>query len=304
MVELICLGEPMVEFNQRPDGLFQQGFGGDTSNCAVAAARQGARVGYVTRLGTDLFGDRLLALWHSEGIDTALVQRDPEHPTAVYCVTHDRAGHHFSYCRKGSAASRMKPSMLRADYIAAARYLHVSGISEAISPQASACVRQAVELAVRSGVRVSYDTNLRLALWPLDKAKSVIHETMRRCQVALPSYDDAVALTGLRQPDAIIDFYLALGADTVALKMGAQGAIVAAGGRRRVMAGINTAAVDCNAAGDTFAGVFLAALLQGSDPFSAGARANRAAAISTAAPGAVASIPGRDRVAAALPAAG
>ena len=55
MADLLCLGEPMLEFNQQPDGLWLEGFGGDTSNCAISAARQGASVGCLTHLGADQF---------------------------------------------------------------------------------------------------------------------------------------------------------------------------------------------------------------------------------------------------------
>ena len=62
--DILCLGEAMVEFVRQGDGLtYAKGFGGDTSNAAIAAARQGASVGYVSAVGTDRFGDDLLALW-------------------------------------------------------------------------------------------------------------------------------------------------------------------------------------------------------------------------------------------------
>jgi len=53
MPDLLCMGEPLLEFNQQPDGRYLEGFGGDTSNCAIAAARQGATVGVLAQLGTD-----------------------------------------------------------------------------------------------------------------------------------------------------------------------------------------------------------------------------------------------------------
>ena len=65
-VDILAYGEPMVEFNQTGEGggrLYLQGFGGDTSNFAVAAARQGARVGYLSALGDDPYGAMLRALW-------------------------------------------------------------------------------------------------------------------------------------------------------------------------------------------------------------------------------------------------
>ena len=65
MTDIVAIGEPMIEFNQTSPGQPQylQGFGGDTSNFAVAAARQGARAAYVTRLGDDAFGRLCLDLW-------------------------------------------------------------------------------------------------------------------------------------------------------------------------------------------------------------------------------------------------
>src|SRR4249920_3633520 len=110
-LDLVCLGEAMVEFNQAPDepARYTAGFGGDTSNCAIAAARIGARSGYITQLGDDVFGAQLLALWRDEGVDTSGVRVVAGADTGVYFVTHGAQGHAFTYRRAGSAASRMAP---------------------------------------------------------------------------------------------------------------------------------------------------------------------------------------------------
>ena len=97
--ELLCLGEPLLEFNQRRDGTYLPGHGGDTSNCAIAAARQGASVGYVTHVGADTFGDSFMNLWAEEGVDTTTVRQVKDAHTGVYFVTHGPDGHHFSYFR-------------------------------------------------------------------------------------------------------------------------------------------------------------------------------------------------------------
>ena len=104
----------MVEFNQTRPGEpnYLQGFGGDTSNMIIAAARSGARTAYVTRLGDDEFGRMFLALWKVEGVDTRGVAIDPQAHTGVYFVRHGAQGHVFSYLRAGSAASRMRPEDL------------------------------------------------------------------------------------------------------------------------------------------------------------------------------------------------
>ncbi len=295
--EIVCLGEPMLEFNQSgEDGHYLAGHGGDTSNAAIAAARAGARVGYFTRLGADEFGDSFIRLWESEGIDTSRVRRDPDAHTGIYFVTHGPAGHSFSYLRAGSAASRMAPEDIPADYIAGARILHVSGISQAISDSAADAVFRAIEIAKANDTLVSYDTNLRLKLWPLSRARAVTHAAMSLCDIALPGMDDARQFIGRDDPDAIADFYLGLGASIVALTLGPAGTLVANGEQRARVPAIEVTPVDATAAGDTFDGAFLAEYLNTADPFAAARFANAAAALSTEGFGAVAPIPRRARV--------
>ena len=306
MPDLLCMGEPMLELNQRrpaaagEEALYLQGHGGDTSNAAIAAARNGASAGYVTAIGRDAPGDSFMELWAREGVDASTVARDEAAPTGLYIVTHDRDGHHFTFYRAGSAASRMAPRDVPEQAIRGARMLHVSGISQAISASACDAVFHAIEVAKAAGVGVSYDTNLRLALWPKARAAAVIHAAVARADVALPSLEDARVLTGLGEPDAIADFYLRLGCPLVLLKLGAEGVLVAAPARRERVGGFRVEAVDATGAGDTFAGSFLARHLAGDDPFAAARYANAAAALSTTGYGAVAPIPRPDAVEALL----
>src|SRR5437868_4976047 len=139
-LDIVSIGEPMIEFNQTKPGepTYLQGFGGDTSNAAIAAARQGASAGYVTRLGDDAFARLFIDLWKEEGVDTSGVALDASAFTAVYFVQHGPKGHVFHYLRSGSAASRMRAEDLPMEVIRAARFAHASGISMAIS--ASACL--------------------------------------------------------------------------------------------------------------------------------------------------------------------
>ena len=298
--DLIALGEPMFELNQSRGADYLPGFGGDTSNAIVSAARQGARCGYLTAIGADRFGRDFLDLWQREGVDTAHVKINPAAPTAVYFVHHGPQGHEFSYMRAGSAASLYRPEDLPAVAIAQARCLHVSGISQAISPRSADAVFAAIDLAKGAGRMVSYDTNLRLKLWPLTRARAIIHEAMKSATIALPGLDDAEQLTGLEDPDKIADFYLNLGAQIVALTLGKAGALIATPHQRRRVPSIKVDAVDATGAGDTFDGAFLAEYLRCKDPFQAGLYANVAAALSTQGYGAISPIPKRDEVEARL----
>ena len=301
--QIVSLGEPMIEFNRPRDGdgkTWIQGFGGDTSNAAIAAARQGASVGYLTSLGRDWMGDAFIDLWKDEGVDSSRVGRHPAAPTGVYFVTHGPEGHRFDFLRRHSAASLMEPADVPADYIAGARILHLSAISQAISEPARRTCDAALAAARDAGVRISYDSNLRLKLWDIELARKTIDATFRRCDIALPSLDDSQQLTGLSKPDEIVDHYLRMGPAIVALKMGADGAIVATRERRDVIPAFPVEPVDATGAGDAFGGAFLARLLAGDDPPTAARYASVAAALKTRGYGAVAPIPRRDEVLAAL----
>ena len=129
--DILCLGEPLVEFvriDGSADPVYRRGFGGDTSNAAISAARQGASVGYVTQLGDDRFGQAILDLWAGEKIDASGTRRHATAPTGVYFVDPDPAGRSFTYYRAGSAASLLEPDALPRDQLAACKILHLSGI--------------------------------------------------------------------------------------------------------------------------------------------------------------------------------
>jgi 2-dehydro-3-deoxygluconokinase len=301
--DIVSLGEPMVEFNQTGEGegrLYLQGFGGDSSNFAIAATRQGARVAYVSALGEDPYGRLLRELWDTEGVDHSGVATDAAAFTAIYFVTHDERGHQFHFFRSGSAASRMRPQDLPRALIERAKVLHLSGISLAISAQACDTCYAAIGIARKAGVQVSFDTNLRLKLWPIDRARAVMGDVMRLADICLPSLDDVRAITGIADPDALVDHCLAAGARTVALKLGERGAIVADTGERHRIEPFACKPVDATGAGDTFGGAFVARRIAGDSLLDAGRYAAAAAALSTEGYGAVAPIPRAADVRAAL----
>jgi 2-dehydro-3-deoxygluconokinase len=292
--DIVALGEPMVEFNQaraqEPDA-YIRGFGGDTSNMAIAAARLGAGVAYVTCVGDDAFGRLFRELWAAEGIDTRGVAIDADAPTGVYFVAHGEHGHEFSYLRAGSAASRMRPESLPADLIRGARLLHVSGISQAISASACDTVFAAIGIARAAGALVAYDPNLRLKLWPLARARATILATLPMCDWCLPSLDDARVLFDGADAAAVVVACHRAGAPGVVLKLGADGCVVSDGRRQQHLPAHRVQPLDATGAGDCFDGAFATRLLAGDDPFAAARFANVAAALATTGFGAVAPLP-------------
>ncbi|MCG6884170.1 MAG: PfkB family carbohydrate kinase, partial [Silicimonas sp.] len=108
--DILGVGEPLIEMVRLPDPLdgrpvYLQGFGGDTSTAIIAAARQGARAGYISAVGDDMFGDALRKLWTREGVDHSHVLTRAGDPTGVCFIDPDPAGRKFTYARRGSAAS-------------------------------------------------------------------------------------------------------------------------------------------------------------------------------------------------------
>jgi 2-dehydro-3-deoxygluconokinase len=301
--DIVAMGEAMVEYNQSEPNeprRYWQGFGGDTSNFLVAAGRQGARVAYLSALGADGQAGQLRALWDREGVDHGEVLTFADAPTGVYFVEHGPQGHRFSFLRAGSAASRVRPGMLNLDRVQSSRAFHFSGISLAISASACDAAFEVAHAARDKGCVTSFDTNLRLSLWPLQRARALCREAMTLCDICLPSWDDITKLTGLEEPQAVLDHCLRLGARVVALKMGSEGAWIATESVRHHIPPHPCAPVDATGAGDAFGGSFVSQWLLDGDALRAGRYANVAAALSTQGFGAVDPIPKAEQVRAAL----
>jgi 2-dehydro-3-deoxygluconokinase len=298
--DIIALGEPLYELNQQPDGRYLPGFGGDTSNVVIAAARLGSHCAYIGKLGNDPFGDAIAELWAREGVDSSQVARHATAQTGLYLVTHGERGHQFSYYRKGSAASLMTPEDIPTDFIGRAKYLHVSGISQAISENACEAVFAVIDAARNANVAISYDTNLRTRLWPVETARPAIEKAAALSTLTKTSLEDAEALTGLNHPPAIAAHFLKLGAGAVIVTLGARGVYLATPENQTEIAGFAVAAVDATGAGDAFTGALLSELSRGVELFAAARFANAAAALSTLGYGAVEPLPRRTAVEAFL----
>jgi 2-dehydro-3-deoxygluconokinase len=300
--DLVAIGEALIEFNQRdpaaPD--FRMGYGGDTSNAVIAAARLGASAAYITQVGDDAFGRSLLALWQRERVDTSGVRMLPGASTGLYFVGHDENGHQFSYRRAGSAASLMTPADLPRALIADARLLHVSGISMAISASACDAMFEAVAVARAAGTRVSFDLNFRPRLAPAARALALARQVLRDCSVFFPSVDEIAQLTGIDAPEDILAWSHDQGAQAVVLKLGARGCLVSTGDAVTRIDGRAVTPVDATGAGDCFAGACLSQLATGASMAEAARFANVAAALSTQGYGAVDPLPRRADVDAAL----
>ena len=300
MPDILSLGEPMWEMNAIPaePGKYLLGYGGDTANFCIAAARQGANVGYITRVGSDAFGDDLRALWQHERVDCSQVSVDPSASTGGYFVHHGPTGHHFSYARAGSAATKLSPSDIDDNVVERAQFVHTSGITQAISASARAAALKLFQVARQAGVSTAFDANFRPRLWTVDEARDALAEVLPLTDFFFPSIEDASALSGVTDHDEIFRWAHALGAQVVLLKLGVDGVKISQGAGSDVMqmASFSVDTVDATGAGDCFAGATIARLAMGELLLDAVRYANAAAALTTTQFGAINAIPARDVV--------
>jgi len=304
-LDIVALGEPLVEFSAegrgplRENGAFRRGWGGDTSNTTIAAARLGASVGYMGRVGEDEFGRSILELWGREGVDTSRVISDPKAPTGIYFTAFAEDGsHEFVYYRRGSAASCLRPSDIDPGYIAGARILHTSGITQAISNTCREATGTAMRIAQNHGVAVSYDANIRPKLAPVDLLRETFEATLPCADVVFASSEDLEHLYGQVSTEEALRVILAAGPQIAILKAGAQGCVVATAdaGTRQVPGFPVRRVVDATGAGDVFGAAFLVRWMEGASPFAAARYANAVAAVSTQGLGAVEPAPTRAQV--------
>ena len=304
MPDILSLGEPMWEMNAIPaePGKYLLGYGGDTANFCVAAARQGASVGYITRIGNDVFGDGLRDLWKHEGVDCTHVSVDDHASTGGYFVHHTPTGHQFSYARAGSAATKLAPGDIDDAAVERAQFVHASGITQAISKTARAATLKLFQVARTAGVSTAFDGNFRARLWTVSEAQQALAEVLPLTDFFFPSIEDATALGGSADHDEIFRWAHRLGAQVVLLKLGVDGVNISQGVGADVMqmASFPVDTVDATGAGDCFAGATIARMAMGDLLLDAVRHANAAAALTTTHFGAINAIPRRDEVKAFL----
>ncbi len=242
------------------------GMGGAESNVAIALRRLGTSVTWAGRVGQDSLGDLVLRELSAEGLTVHGVT-DAEAPTGLMIREQRTPGStRVWYYRAGSAGSRLRRDDLPAVEIAAARVLHVTGITPALSASAADAVRHAVTTARDAGVLVSFDLNYRSALWAGDAAGKAYREIIPEADVVFAGDDEARLAVPGSDPAGLARNLAALGPRQAVVKLGAQGAAAFIDGRDYRVPAVAVHAVDTVGAGDAFVAGYLSDLLLDAPP--------------------------------------
>jgi 2-dehydro-3-deoxygluconokinase len=263
--ETMLLAAPTAPGRLRHAAGLGLSIGGAESNVAIGLARLGVRASWVSALGDDEPGEVVLHRLRAEGVDTTAVRRLPDRPTGLYLREEVAGAVRVYYYRRGSAASTLAPGDLPLSVLAGADFLHLSGITAALSPECAEFVPWAAKVARQAGVRVSYDVNYRSRLWEPSAARAATEALLPHVDVLLVGDEEAAALWGWDE-DTALSHLADSGPREVVLKLGSRGCVAVIHGDRLASPGFPARQVDPIGAGDAFAAGYLAATLWGWDP--------------------------------------
>lgn len=281
-LDVVTLGEAMVLLVAEQTGplesvqSFSKRTAGAETNVAIGLARLGLRVAWASRLGDDSMGRFLRQAVQGEGVDCTRVRLVGGQRSGFMFKTRvtDGSDPAIEYHRKGSAASLMEASDLDRQWLASARHLHVTGVFPALTASTLALSHASIDVMRSAGGSVSFDPNLRPALWPSTAVmRREINALALRADWVLPGLEEGRLLTGGDSPQAIARFYRDAGVGLVVVKLGADGAYFdGTDGCGHLPAAAVETVVDTVGAGDGFAVGLISALLQGRSVAEATAR--------------------------------
>lgn len=286
MTDVVTVGEPLVAFVATEPGpwrarmRFEGHVAGAELNVAVGLARLGHASALVGRVGDDGLGALVASEMRAENVDATHLGVEPGAPTGILVRQLRTLGAaEVVYYRAGSAGARLSPEHVHAaaPLIRGARFLHLTGITPALSPAAHAAWRLAAELARDAGVAISLDVNYRSRLWSQEAARAALAPLVPLCAVVLADESEAALLA--ERPARLV------------LKQGPRGARLDDGPHDPGFP--LPVPADPVGAGDAFAAGWLSAALDGLEPPAALRRANACGAFAVSALGDSLALPTR-----------
>lgn len=264
---------------------FQSGYGGKGANQAVMAARLGARVSLVSRVGRDRFGAEMVANLRAQGVNTDFVSIDDEAPSGVAPIAVDPQGDNSIIIVTGAnerltphEVERARPAIARADVLA--------------------CQLELPRETTLAALRIAREESTTTVLNPAPAATDLPAEIYALTDVFCPNESEAELLLGCAISDAAnaAETLRARGCGAVVLTLGSRGCLLATAEGTQLIPGVPVQTVDTTGAGDSFVGSLAVRLARGESLAAAAAYANRVAALSVTRRGTQTSFPTADEL--------
>ena len=301
-LDVIAIGESLIELSSEyhlsDADCLKKYYGGDALSVAVAARRMGSDVGFITRVGDDVFKDYLLDSWQTEGLDISQVKIAQEQNGVYFISRPENCAKEFAYYRKRIAPSKLSLEDVSEDYISNAKVVYASGITQSLSLSAKEVVAESFKLAKKNGLLTAYDPNYSSSISTPETAKEDFNRVINDVDILFMSAKyDTINILELNSVENIIKKMWDMGVSTVVLKASSEGGYYTGYNGNIVFTEFFTHdVIDTTCSGDAFNGGFLHAITHGLTPIEASKFASIVAGLQAKGIGAIKSIPYKEQV--------
>lgn len=301
-IDIAIIGECLIELSANgklaETSTLNKYFGGDTVTTAVAIARLGGKVSYLTKVGNDGFSEFILSSLQKENIDTSLIKTNEEQ-NGMYIVSHTLDKKEVLYYKRKTAATKLSVEDLSEENIKNLKMIYSTGVVQSLSASSRELIRESFKLAKANEVLTAYDPNYTSCFMNSDDTKEYFEEIIDFTDVIFLSLkNDATKLYEFDSIDKVMNYFWDKGVKIVVIKSHIDnGYYTGYNGDISFTEFYNTQkAIDTTASGDVFNGGFLYALSNGYAPADASKFASIVSGLQTQNYGAIQSIPYKENV--------
>lgn len=301
-IDIAIIGECLIELSANGSladtSTLNKYFGGDTVTTAVAVARLGGNVTYLTKVGNDGFSEFIISSLQKENIDTSLIKTNDEQ-NGMYIVSHTLDNKEVLYYKRKTAATKLSVEDFSEESIKKLKLIYSTGVVQSLSASSRELVRESFRIAKENDVMTAYDPNYTSCFMNSDDTKEYFEEIIDSTDVIFLSLkNDAVKLYDIESMDKVMHYMWDRGVKIVVIKSHIDnGYYTGYNGDISFTEFYNTQkAIDTTASGDVFNGGFLYALTNGYAPADAAKFASIVSGLQTQNYGAIQAIPYKETV--------
>jgi len=266
---VLTLGDAMITFNPAQTGplrfinSFDRKVGGAELNFAIGCARLGLETKWISRLGNDEFGRVIYNFARGEGIDMTNVSFVEGYPTSINFkeIREDGSGKTFYY-RFMSPILTLEPEHITEQLFENINVVHLTGVFLAINPKNLQITKQIIKIAQKKRIPISFDPNIRLKLWSIERARDVYYEIFPDVDILLTGLEEIRLITGFGEESELARFAQQFKIDQLVIKDGENGSKLYTNGNWYREAAFKVVPVDTVGAGDGFDAGYIYSCLQ------------------------------------------